>query len=437
MDGTGEPETMKSSVEAVSGIEKKVRVEIPADEVNRRIEKGYDEVRKIAPIRGFRKGKAPMSMVRKAFRESVEADVAEHLVRESIAEAVRENNLKVLSLPKIDGGNLKEGEEFVFTATVEVVPEVSPQGYVGLPVTKERTEIGDEDVENAILRLRESFARYHAVEERGAAEQDLVEFACTARFGGEQLEARESATVILGTGVPFGKEFEDALAGVTAGEERTIEVEFPGDFPDGKFQGKRVAFEVKVHSVREKRLPEMDEDFAKNFNDVSGLDDLRAKMRERLAQEAEERSRLRLEEEIRKGLLERNPFVVPKTLVDRRIHSMIQDTANRLASQGMDLKKVNMDFDKMRERFAPNAERAVRVSLLLSAIAEKENLDVPFPEIEAEMREMAAASGMEYEKVRELYGDEDRMDGLRNRLLDRKAMAFLLERAEVKEEVAE
>lgn len=427
---------MKSSVEAVSGIEKKVRVEIPADEVNRRIEKGYAEVRKIAPIRGFRIGKAPMSMVRKAFRESVEADVAERLVRESIEEAFRENRLKVLSLPKIDGGNLKEGEEFVFTATVEVVPELSPQGYRGLPVTKERVEVGDAEVENALQRMRESFARYHAVEERGAAEQDLVEFACTARAGGEQIDARESASAVLGNGVPFGKEFEEALAGVTAGEERTIEVEFPGDFPDPKFRGKKVSFEVKVHSVREKRLPELDEEFAKNFNDVSGLEDLRTKMRERLVQEAEERSRLRMEEEIRKGLLERNAFDVPKTLVDRRIHAMIQDTANRLASQGMDLKKVNMDFDKMRERFAPNAERAVRVSLLLVAIAERESLDVPFSEIEAEMREMAAAAGMEYEKVRELYGDEERMDGLRDRLLDRKTMAFLLEHAEVNEEVA-
>jgi len=115
---------------------------------------------------------------------------------------------------------------------------------------------------------------------------------------------------------------------------------------------------------------------------------------------------------------------------------MIQDTANRLASQGVDLKKVNMDFDKMKERFAPNAERAVRVSLLLSAIAEKENLDVPFSEIEAEMRAMAAAAGMEYEKIREHYGDEARMDELRSRLLGRKVMAFLLEHAEVKEEVA-
>ena len=427
---------MKSSVEAVSGVEKRIRVEVPADEVARRIEEGYVEIRRIAPIRGFRKGKAPMSMVKRAFRESVEADVAEHLVRESISEAVKENRLKVLSLPKIDGAELKEGEQFVFTATVEVVPEVSPEGYRGLPVVKERAEVRDEDVEGAILRLRESFARFHAVEDRGAAAQDLVEFGFTASSGGEILETRESATSILETGAPFGKEFEAGLAGGRAGEERKIEVEFPGDFPDARYAGKKVSFEVKIHSVRGKRLPELDDEFAKNFTDLSGIDDLRGKMRERLLQEAEERGRLRAEDEIRKGLVEKNAFDVPKTLVDRQILAMIQDTANRLASQGVDLKKVNMDFDKMKERFAPNAEREVRVSLLLSAIAEKENLDVPFSEIEAEMRAMAAAAGMEYDKVREHYGEEERMDELRSRQLARKVMAFLLEHAEVKEEVA-
>ena len=428
---------MKSSVEAVSGVEKRIRVEVPAEEVSRRIEEGYVEIRRIAPIRGFRKGKAPMSMVKRAFRESVEADVAEHLVRESIAEAVKENHLKVLSLPKIDGAELKEGEQFVFTATVEVVPEVSPVGYRGLPVVREKVEVRDEDVENAVLRLRESFARYHAVEDRGAGAQDLVEFGFTATSGGEILETRESATSILETGVPFGKEFEAGLAGKRAGEEPGIEVEFPGDFPDARYAGKQVSFQVRIHSVREKRLPEMDDEFAKNFTDLAGIDDLRGKMRERLLQEAEESSRLREEEEIRKGLVEKNAFDVPRTLVDRQILGMIQDTANRLASQGVDLKKVNMDFDKMKERFAPNAERAVRVSLLLSAIAEKENLDVPYSEIEAEMRSMAAGAGMEYEKVREIYGEEERMDELRNRLMGRKVMAFLLEHAEVKEEVAE
>ncbi|MBI5418571.1 MAG: trigger factor [Deltaproteobacteria bacterium] len=426
---------MKTSVEAVSGVEKRVRVEYPAEEVSKRIEKGYDEVRKMVPIRGFRRGKAPMAMVKRLFKDHVEADVAEHLVKESIADAVKENNLRVISPPRIDGGKIAEGEGFVFTATFEVAPDVAPAGYKGLPVVKEKAEVKDEQVEAALRELRESFGQYHTVEGRGAAESDLVEIGFSSASGGEKIESDESASLILGGGLPFGKEFEAALTGVMPGEERTVEVEYPEDLPNKKYAGKKVAFAVKVNAVREKRLPELDEDFAKNFTDVSDLADLRERMGKRLLAEAEERSRRRAEEEIRKGLLEKNPFEVPRSLVDRQVLRMIEDTADRLASQGVDLKKVNMDFDKMRERFAPNAEKAVRVSLLLDAIAKQENIDVSYPEIEAEMKEMAAAARMDFEKVRELYGDEERMDALRDRLMERKVMAFLLANAEVKEEV--
>jgi len=428
---------MKTSVETVSGVEKRIRVEIPADEVSRRVEKGYAEVRKMAPLRGFRKGKAPMSMVRRVFRESVEADVAERLVRDSLAEAVKENDLKVLSLPKIDGGAFTEGQEFVFTATVEVVPEVTPDGYKGIPVVKQKGEVKDEEVDAALDRLRESFAQYHAVEERGAGGSDLVEFGFAATSEGQTVEKSDSASVVLEGGVPFGKEFESHLAGVRGGDKKRFEVQFGTDFSNPKYAGKRVDFEVNVNAVRERKLPELDDEFAKSFGEVTGFSDLREKMRARLLQEAEGAARRNEEEQIRQGLLERNPIEVPKTLVDRQIVSMIEETANRLVSQGVDLKKVNMDFEKMKERFAPNADRSVRLSLLLSAIGEKEGVDVPFSEIETEMKTMAAGAGIEYEKVRELYGDENRMDSLRNMLLDRKVMAFLLENAQAKEEVAE
>ncbi len=427
---------MKTSIETVSSVERKIRVEIPADEVSRRVEEGYAEVRKMAPLRGFRKGKAPMSMVRRVFKDSVEADVAEHLVRDSLSEAVKGNDLKILSLPKIDGGKLTEGEDFVFTATVEVVPELNPEGYRGIAVVKEKREVKDGDVDAAIDRLRESFARYHAVEGRGAAGPDLVEFAFTATSEGQTVEESDSASVILEGGVPYGKEFEARLTGSREGDRKSFEVPFEPDFPNPKYRGKKVLFEVNVTAVREKRLPALDDDFAKSFGDIDGISELREKMRARLVLEAEEAERRSVEEQLRQGLLEKHSFEVPRTLVDRQIVSMIEDTANQLASQGIDLKKVNMDFEKMKERFAPNAGRAVRLSLLLPAIAEKEGIDVPYPEIEAEMKRMAAGAGIEYEKVREMYGDEERLDGLRNRMLERKVMAFLQENAETREEVA-
>ncbi|MDA8123047.1 MAG: trigger factor [Deltaproteobacteria bacterium] len=427
---------MKTNVESVSGVEKRLTVEVPADEVARRIEKEYAEVRRMVPIKGFRKGKAPMSMVKRLFKDHVESDVAEHLMKETFADAVRDNNLRVLSMPRIDGGKLKDGEEFAFTATFEVLPEVTPTGYKGLPVVKETVSVSDEQVDAALSNLRESFANYHAVEGRGAAGGDMVEIGFSSVSGGETIESGESSSLILGDGNLFGKEFDEALDGVKAGDRKTVEVDYPGEFPNRKYAGKKVSFSVEVNTVREKRLPEINEEFVKNFNDLKDMNDLRSKLRERLVAEGEERSRHRVEEEIRKGLLEKNPFEVPGSLVDRQIAHMIQDTAGRLASQGVDLKKVNMDFDKMRERFAPGAERIVRVSLLLSAVAKLEDIEVSFPEIEAEMKEIAEGARTSYEKVRELYGDEERMDALRDRLLERKVMAFIVANAEVREEVA-
>ena len=427
---------MKTSVETVSGVEKRVRVAIPADEVGRKIEEGYAEVRKMVPIRGFRKGKAPMHMVKRLYKDHVEGEVAEHLIKDSIHEAVKENNLRVLSTPKFDGGKLAEGEEFAFTVTFEVLPEITAVDYKGLPVVKEKVQVMDAQIDGALSNLRESFANYHSVEDRGAAEGDMLEVNFSSSAEGTAIESGESSSLILGQGMPFGKKFEEELAGAKTGDRKAIEVDYPAEVPNKKYAGKKVAFDVTVSAVREKRLPELDDEFVKNFNDIKSMAELREKVAERLRAEGEERSRRGAEEGIRNGLLEKNAFDVPQSLVDRQIIHMLEDTANRLASQGVDLKKVNMDFDKMKERFAPGAERTVRVSLLLEAVAKQENIDVPYSDIEAEMKGMAEAAQMSYEKVREIYGDEERMDVLRNRLLERKAMEFLMENANVKEEVA-
>jgi trigger factor len=429
----GNRRAMKTSVDAVSGVERKITVEIPADEVDRRIEQEFTELRRMVPVRGFRKGKAPMEMVKRMFRDSVEAEVSEHLVKESLTEVVKEKDLKVLSMPGVEGAKVVPGKDFVFSATVEVVPEVDPVGYKGIPVTREKVSVTDDDVSAAVERLRESFAQFHPVEGHGAAASDLVEFGFTAVAGGETVDRSDATGVVLAGGMPYGEEFERRMLGVEPGTARSFEVAYPADFRNPKYAGRTVTFEVQVTGVRVKKLPEMDDSFAKQFGDVSGVDELKTKVRERLVAEGEEHSRHQAEEALRKALAERNPFDVPATLVKRQTFAMMQDTLQRLASQGVDLKKMNMNVDKMSERFAPNAERMVRVGLLIDAIARKENIEASFSEIDAEMKAMAEAQGMEYGKVREMYSSEERMDALRDRLLERKVLDFMMKNAEVTE----
>ena len=430
----GNRKAMKTSVDAVSGVERKITVEIPADEVDRRIEQEFTELRRMVPVRGFRKGKAPMEMVKRMFRDSVEAEVSEHLVKESLTEVVKEKDLKVLSMGAVDGAKVVEGKDFVFSATVEVVPEVEAKDYKGIPVFKEKVNVTDEDVAAAIERLRTPYAHFMPEEGRKARIGDLAEFGFTATAGGETVDSNDDVSIVLSNGIPFGKEFEEKMLGVGPGTTRAFEIAFPADHPVPKYAGKTVAFEVKVRNVRERRLPDLDDEFAKQFGDVADLNDLRVKMRQRLVAEAENRSLRAAEEHLRKGLAERNVFDVPATLVKRQTMAMIRDTVEQMASQGVDLKKMNLDVDKMSD-----AARAERRSgwcgwgLLIDAIARQENLDVAFSEIDAEMKAMAEAQGMEYEKVREKYSSEERMDALRDRLLERKVMEFLMENAEVTE----
>jgi trigger factor len=430
----GVTNAMKTSIEAVSGIERKITVEVPADEVAKRVEEGFAEVRKMVPVRGFRPGKAPMTMVKRLYKDAVHADVAEKLVRETLSEAVKQNDLRVLSLPKVDGAEIVEGADFSYTAFAEVAPDVEPKDYKGIPAVKETVSVSDADVEESINRIREAYARYETVETRGAATGDLVELAYAASVDGAEIESKESIGVLISEGVPLGKDFEVKLIGVKAGDAPAFAVDYPADARSEKFAGKTVQFAVTVKAVKEKQLPELDDELAKNFPETQTLEELRGKIRERMTAEAVERARHRSEDDIRKGLLEKNVFEVPKTLVDRQVRTMIEDTARRLSQQGVDLRALNMDFDKMRERFEPGAVDAVRVSLLLEAIGKKENIDVSYAEMEAEMKEMAAAMGMEFEKVREIYGDEDRLDHLRMGLIDRKVMNFLLENSTAKAE---
>lgn len=428
---------MKTNVEAVSGTERKISVEIPAEDITRRVEEQFVEIRKEAPLKGFRKGKAPLDMVKRLFRDSVESDLSERLVRETLSDVVKEKDIKVLSLGAVDAGKAVSGEDFRFSVTVEVVPDVEAKDYKGIPVVRERPKVSDEEVAAAVERLRTPYARFQPEEEgRKTARGDLAEFSFKATSGGETVDENEKVVIVLSNGIPFGQEFEDRMIGVGAGDERSFEVAFPVTHPVPKYAGRTVSFEVKVAAVRERKLPDLDDAFAKQFG-AESVEDLRKRMRERLEAEAEGKSRQAVDEQLRKALNDRNVFDVPPTLTKRQTMSMIESTIEHMESSGVDLKKTKLDFDQMSERLKFSAERSVRVGLLIEAISRQESLDVPYSEIEEEMKRMAEREGTPFEKVREKHGDEREMDALRDRLLERKVMNFLLDNAEVKEEVAE
>ncbi len=428
---------MKTSIDAVSGVEKKITVEIPAEDVTKRIEEQYAEIRREVPLRGFRKGKAPIDMVRRFFKESVEAELSERMVKESLTDVVKEKDIKILSLGDVDAGKVVTGEGFTFSVTVEVVPEVEAKDYKGIPVVRTKAKVSDEDVAAAIERLRTPYARFQPEEGRKAERGDLAEFAFKAVSDGVTVDENEKVSIVLSNAIPFGKDFEDKMLGIGAGDERSFRIVFPATHPVPKYAGKTVDFEIKAITVRERKLPDLDDEFAKQFGAPGGVEELKTKMREKLEAEAENKSRQAIDEELRRKLFDRNVFDVPPTLIKRQTMGMIGSTIEHMESSGVDLKKTKLDFDQMSESLKSSAERMVRVGLVIEAISRQENLDVPYSEIEAEMKRMSEIEGVEFEHVREKYSSEEKLDSLRDRLMERKVMNFLLENAEVKEEVAE
>ncbi|MCL1926656.1 MAG: trigger factor [Syntrophorhabdaceae bacterium] len=427
---------MKTSIDATEkSYEQKITVEIPAEDIDKRIEEQYAEIRKEVPLKGFRKGKAPMDMVRRFFKESVEADLSERIVKESLSDIIEEKDIKILSLGKIDADKVVSGQDFKFSATVEVVPEVEAKDYKGIEVVRANTKVSDEDVEAAVERLQTPYARFQPEEGRKAERGDLAEFSFKAVDSeGNKVDDNEKTSIVLIKGIPFGQEFEDKMIGVGAGEERSFEIDFPNDHPVGKYAGKKVKFDVQVFTVRERKLPALDDAFAQQFG-AENIEGLRTNMRHKLETEAESKSKAGIEEQIRRKLYERNIFDVPPTMVKRQAMAMIGSTIEQMESSGVNLKKAKLDFDEMSEQLSASGEMMVRVGLLIDAIARQENLDVPYSEIEAEMKANAEKEGADFETYKEKNSSEEQMDSFRDRLLEQKVMKLLLDNAEVKEEV--
>jgi trigger factor len=429
---------MKTSIDAAEkSYERKITIEIPAEDVDKRIEEQFAEIRRDVPMKGFRKGKAPMEMVKRFFRESVEADLSERIVKESLSDVVKEKDMKVLSLGGVDAGKVAAGQDFKFSVTVEVVPEVEAKDYKGIEITRAKTTVTDADVVSAIDRLRTPYARFQPEEGRKAERGDLAEFSFKAVDSeGETVDENEKTSIVLINGIPFGQEFESNMMGVGAGDERAFEIDFPVDHPVAKYAGKKVKFDIKLLTVRERKLPVLDDAFAKQFG-AENVEDLRTRMRQKLEAEAESKTRTMVEEQIRRKLYERNSFDVPPTLVKRQTMAMIGNTIQQMESSGVNLKKTKLDFDEMSERLKGSGEMMVRVGLLIDAVPRQESLDVPYSEIEAEMKANAEKEGVDFEAYKESHSSEEMLDSIRDRLLERKVMNFLMDNAEVKEEVTE
>lgn len=427
---------MQISVESLSSVKKKINFEIPATRVTSEVEKVYEEIRKHVAIKGFRKGKVPKDLIRKHYSDKMADDVLKNLVNDTYFKALTDEKIFPVSYPVIDSDEIKPGESFKYSATVEVFPEVAVKDYAGLQVKKEKLVINDDVVAARLKEMQENMAHLEPAEnDRGAQTGDFVTFDFKGSIDDVPFEggAAEDFQLELGSG-RFIPGFEDQLTGMKAGDKGEIKVTFPDTYGQKDLAGKDATFAVAIKEIKIKELPELNDEFAKQFGEFESLDELKAKIVEVHSLQEKERIETDLRERLIKALVEKNDLEVPSTLVDKQLNLMLENSKRRLAAQRLTMEMMGLNDDAYKVQFRAVAENQVKGSLLLDAVARLESIEVVAPDIDEKLKQLAAQSNQDFETVRKYYQTNAEVkENLIAQLKEDKAIELLLEKAKVTE----
>ena len=369
---------MQVKVESLSKIKKKINFEIPADRVGAEIDKAFEEIRKRANVKGFRKGKVPRTYVEKHFSAMMEQDVLKNLVQDTYFKALHEEKLFPVAHPVIESDDLKKGEPFKYSATVEIYPEVKIEEYAGLEVVKEQFVKDEEVVAKRLEEMRENMAQLKPVEEeRPAAQGDFLTIDFKGFLGGVPFEngSAEDFQLELGAG-RFIPGFEEQIIGQKIGEEKSITVTFPEDYNSKELAGKEATFAVTVKEIKVKELPLLDDDFAKAIGEFETIDQLRAKIAEMHEKQEKQRIEADLRDRTIKAFIAKNPLEIPEALVEKQLQIMLDGTKKRLDMEKLSLEMMGLDDAGYKARFRDTAEVQVKGALLLDALADQEGIKV-------------------------------------------------------------
>jgi trigger factor len=422
-------------VEEISPVKKKLSFEIPWDDVKKGLDEVYRDVAKTARIRGFRQGKIPRNILERHYKEHVEGETVTKLVNQFYWDAVKEHDIRVVAQPQVDQQGIEPEKNFSFTATVEVEPLLTPVGYLDLELEKEEPAVTQQDIDNRLKEIQQMFATMQDIEEeRGLAAGEFATLDFEGSLAGEALKELKAENYFLEVGsnilVPG---FEDQLVGMKKGETRLVQVRFPDDYQAAHLAGKDVSFSVVLKGLKEKKLPEINEDFVKNFEKYDSLESLKADIGKSL--EAEKKAQIG--EDLRKSIVDKllenkgNEFDVPPSFVERQIFQMMADTQRRLLSRGMDKKTATELTVKMHDTFRDEARRIVLTALIIKNISRIENISAGEDEVEERIRMMAESRGQTVEALRESLDKDDMLDHIANEILHQKVFDFIESKAKI------
>jgi trigger factor len=431
------PNTISVETEETSAIVRTLTVEVDASHVNEAFDKAYAQLSKSANVKGFRKGKAPRSMLEKLYGSSVSEEVRSLVINATLPEALDQASVAPVAEPAVDAKPPEPGTNYSYTARVEVMPEIALGDVTGLKAESLPVEVDDEEIEKQLESIRERAGTWEDGDADTLAEQgDRVKLDYEGRIGGELFEggAAQGASLELGSG-QFIPGFEEQLVGSKAGDEIDVTVSFPEQYQSEDLAGKEAVFACKVHAVEKRNLPALDDELAKNFGGFDTLDELRERMKADSVKNKEHQSKASLRRTVLSSLLERTPFEVPGGIVDRMLGQKLQQFYKQYAQQ-LPPEFLQQQMSTFQEQWRPEVEREVREALLLQAVAKQQELSADDSEVEAKLEEIAKEQGMDVDRLRKMYGDHDPSESIHGQLLDEKALDFLLAGAKVEEGTA-
>jgi trigger factor len=411
------------------GVKREISVEIPAEEVTRETETIVQKYQKVARLPGFRAGHVPASIIRQRFKEDLKSDVVEALVPRYFRKEAEKQGLIPVSQPQVTDLHIHDGEPLRFKASFEIMPEIKVEGYKELRTDHPEIVVKDEEVEEALNSVREQHATFTSVEGRPLAEGDFAQASMDGRpkDTDDKTQPVHMDEVLIEIGgkntVP---EFTENLRGANAGDEKSFDVSYPEDSNDKRLAGKTFVYTVKVQAIKQKSLPELNDDFAKELGEFTSVDQVRKQIRDNMEAERKHTAEREGKDKLVAELVKRNDFEVPESLIDRQIDLRLERGLRALAAQGMkmeDMKK--MDLPRLRAGQRDQAVQDVKSSLLLERIAEMEKIEAGEDEVNHELEALAQQTKQTPEAVRARLTQDGGLDRIRNRIRSEKTLDFL------------
>ena len=426
---------MKIDIDELGPVQRKVRVELPAETVASEFSRAYKNLGQRVRVKGFRSGKIPRTVLQGIYGDEVKGEVRSHLVEESLGEVIKERGLEIVSRPEVEANELNESGTFSFSAVFEVKPEIHAKDYLGIDLEKVKLSIPDTQIEEALRRLQESHAQLEPIEGREIVQKgDFVTLDFEGMIAAKSFSGGKGENYLLEVGSGRAlPQFEDAVIGLKVGEPQTVQVIYPEDFPNKEIAGKTVDFSVVVRELKQKVLPPLDDEFAKDHGECASLEELKANVRARLEDELKHYQNEELKEKIVSRLIESHSFTAPPSMIERQTRYLMERHQNQIAGQAGSDAGAAPPMEEARKNLEARAMRQVQATLLVEKIAQIEKIEITDKDVQDRVDSVARAAGERAKPVREFYSRPDARDDLRAQIAFDRTLAFLLDRAQIKE----